>query len=89
LIPRVVSLLFPRTTIVCRRLFSNYLQRASPAGLVLAALGFFILPHTRNVYAWDLNSDMPTTGVNLFDWLVAVLIDLGGLGSGARRELRG
>jgi hypothetical protein len=31
---------------------------------------------------------MPTTGINLLWLLIAVIIDLGGLGGGAHRQLR-
>jgi hypothetical protein len=37
-------------------------------------------------YAWELNSGMPTAGINLVWLLIAVIIDLGGLGGGAHRH---
>jgi hypothetical protein len=40
------------------------------------------------VYAWELNSGMPTAGINLLWLLIAVVIDLGGLGGGAHRQYR-
>jgi hypothetical protein len=32
---------------------------------VLPVLGFIFLPLTTIVYAWELNSGMPTAGINL------------------------
>jgi hypothetical protein len=68
--------------------FTNYLQRAFHAGLFLPLLGFIFLPLTTIVYAWELNSGMPTEGINLLWLLLAVIIDLGGLGGGAHRQSR-
>jgi hypothetical protein len=68
--------------------FSTYLQRAFHNGLVVPVCGFIFLPVTTIVYAWELNSGMPTAGVNLLWLLVAVVIDLGGLGGSAHRQSR-
>jgi hypothetical protein len=68
-------------------LFSDYLGRAYH-GALIPLLGFFFLPLTTVVYAWEVNSGMPTAGVNLLWLLLAVLIDLGGLGGGAHRQSR-
>ena len=51
-------------------------------------LGFIFLPLTTIVYAWEINSRLPTSGINLLWLLIAVIIDLGGLGSGAHRQSR-
>ncbi len=59
-----------------------------PGGLLLPVLVFFFLPLTTIVYAWELNSGMPTAGINLLWLLIAVIIDLGGLGGGAHRRSR-
>jgi len=83
----LVILLFPRFILVCMWLFSDYLSRAYH-GALIPLLGFFFLPLTTIVYAWEVNSGMPTTGVNLLWLLLAVLIDLGGLGGGAHRQSR-
>lgn len=83
-----VILLFPRVALVLMWLMSDYLQRAFPSGLLVPIIGFFFLPLTTIVYAWEVNSGMPTSGVNLIWLLIAVVIDLGGLGSGARRQSR-
>ena len=84
----LIILLFPRITLALMWLFSNYLQRAFHGGLLVPLLRFLFLPLTTIVYAWEINSDMPTAGVNLLWLLLAVVIDLGGLGGGARRQSR-
>jgi hypothetical protein len=81
-----VVLLFPRIALVLIWLFSTYLQRAYHGVLLLPLLGFLFLPVTTLVYAWELNSHMPTAGINLVWLLIAVIIDLGGLGGGAHRQ---
>jgi hypothetical protein len=78
----ILFLAFPRIALVLLFLFSNYLQRAYH-GLVLPLLGFFFLPLTTLAYAWMANTGQPTTGINLLILIVAVVIDLGGLGGGA------
>jgi hypothetical protein len=82
----LVLLMFPRVALVLMWFYSTYLQRAFHGGLVLPVLGFIFLPITTIVYAWELNSGMPTAGINLLWLLVAVVMDLGGLGGGARRQ---
>jgi hypothetical protein len=79
-------LLFPRLVLVLMWFFSNYLERAFHGALLLPVLGFFFLPVTTIVYAWELNNAMPTAGINLLWLLIAVIIDLGGLGHGARQR---
>jgi hypothetical protein len=81
-------LLFPRVALVLMWIYSTYLQRAFHGGLVLPVLGFIFLPLTTLVYAWELNSNMPTAGINLLWLLIAVIVDLGGLGGGAHRQSR-
>jgi hypothetical protein len=84
----IVLLGFPRVALVLMWLFSTYLQRAFHGGALLPILGFLFLPLTTIVYAWELNSGMPTEGINLLWLLIAVIIDLGGLGGGAHRQSR-
>ncbi len=59
---------FPRVALALMWFLSTYLQRAFPGGLVLPVIGFIFLPLTTIVYAWELNSGMPTVGINLL-WL--------------------
>jgi hypothetical protein len=84
----IIILGFPRVAFALLWLFSTYLQRAFHGGLLLPILGFIFLPLTTIVYAWELNSGMPTAGINLLWLLIAVIIDLGGLGGGAHRQSR-
>lgn len=84
----IVILAFPRVALVLMWLFSNYLERAFHGGLVIPVLGFIFLPLTTIVYAWELNNGLPTAGINLVWLLIAVIIDLGGLGGGAHRQSR-
>ena len=77
----IVFLAFPRIALLLLFLFSNYLQRAYH-GLLLPLLGFLFLPLTTLVYAWVVNTGQLVAGVNLLILIVAVVIDLGGLGGG-------
>jgi hypothetical protein len=77
----ILVLAFPRIVLACLFLFSNYLQHAYH-GLILPVLGFFFLPLTTLAYAWMMNSHMPLEGINLVILIVAVIIDVGGLGGG-------
>ncbi len=77
----IVVLAFPRVVLLLMFLLSNYLQRAYH-GLLLPLLGFIFLPLTTLAYAWMVNSHMPLEGVNLIILIVAVVIDIGGLGGG-------
>jgi hypothetical protein len=83
----IVVLAFPRIALVLLFLFSNYLQRAYH-GLILPLVGFLFLPLTTLAYAWMANTGRPTTGVNLVVLIIAVVIDLGGLG-GSYHQRRG
>jgi hypothetical protein len=77
----IVVLAFPRVVLVLMFLLSNYLQRAYH-GLLIPLLGFLFLPLTTIVYAWMVNSRMALEGINLVFLIIAVIIDLGGLGGG-------
>jgi hypothetical protein len=82
-----VILLFPRIALALLFFFSSYLERAYH-GIIIPILGFLFLPLTTIVYAWMLNNNVPTAGVNLVWLLLAVLIDLGSLGGGYSRRRR-
>jgi hypothetical protein len=84
----LVVTLFPRITLAVMWFTSTYLQRAFHQQLLLPIVGFIFLPLTTLVYAWEINSGMPTVGINLLWLLLAVIIDLGGLGGGAHRQSR-
>jgi hypothetical protein len=83
----ILFLAFPRIALVLLFLFSNYLERAYH-GLILPIIGFLFLPLTTLAYAWMANTGRPTTGVNLIILVIAVVIDLGGLGGGAYHRRR-
>src|SRR5260221_10268968 len=83
----LVILMFPRVALVLMWLLSTYLQRAFHGGLLLPILGFIFLPLTTIVYAWEINSGMPTAGINLLWLLLSVIIDLGGVRGGAPRQI--
>ncbi len=83
-----VILLFPRVTLALMWFYSNYLQRAFHGDYVVPLLGFLFLPLTTLVYVWEANNHMPIAGINLLWLLIALLIDLGGLGGGAHRQSR-
>jgi len=78
---------FPRIALLLLFLFSHYLGRAYH-GLVLPIVGFFFLPLTTLAYAWMVNTGRPTQGLNLLILIIAVVIDLGGLGSGEYHRRR-
>jgi hypothetical protein len=77
----ILVLAFPRIILAALFLFSTYLQHAYH-GLLLPILGFIFLPLTTLCYAWMMNSHMPLEGVNLVILIIAVIIDVGGLGGG-------
>jgi hypothetical protein len=77
----ILFLIFPRVALVLIFLSSNYLQRAYH-GLILPFLGFLFLPLTTLAYAWLVNTGQPLAGINLLILIIAVVIDLGGLGGG-------
>ena len=77
----IVFLVFPRIALFLLFIFSNYLSHAYH-GLLLPLLGFIFLPLTTLVYAWMANTGQSIAGINLVLLLVAVVIDLGGLGGG-------
>jgi hypothetical protein len=77
----IVVLAFPRVALVLLWLLTTYLQRAYH-GLLLPLLGFIFLPLTTLAYAWMMNNHRPLEGINLIILVIAVIVDLGGLGGG-------
>jgi len=78
----ILFLAFPRLALALLFFFSNYLQRAYH-GFIVPLLGFMFLPLTTLIYAWMVNNNRPMVGVNLLILIIAVVIDIGGLGGGA------
>ncbi len=83
----IVFLAFPRITLALLFFLTTYLQRAYH-GLLIPLLGFLFLPLTTLAYAWMTNNGQRVAGVNLIILVVAVVIDLGGLGGGERHRRR-
>ena len=83
----LLVLAFPRIALVLLFLFSTYLQHAYQS-LIIPVLGLIFLPLTTLVYAWLVNSHLPVAGVNLLILVIAVVIDVGGLGGGAWHRSR-
>ncbi|HMD49004.1 MAG TPA: hypothetical protein VKG79_07895 [Bryobacteraceae bacterium] len=77
----ILVLAFPRIVLLALLVLTNYLERAYH-GVIVPLIGLLFLPLTTLAYAWMVNNGQPTAGVNLFILLVAVVIDLGGLGGG-------
>jgi hypothetical protein len=77
----ILLVAFPRIALLLLFFLSTYLERAYH-GIIVPLLGFIFLPLTTLAYAWMVNTNQPMAGVNLLILLVAVLIDLGGLGGG-------
>jgi hypothetical protein len=84
----LLVLAFPRLVLVLMFLFSSYLHRAYD-NFLIPILGFIFLPLTTIVYAWMVNTHMAVAGINLIILIVAVVIDVGGLGGGAWHRRRG
>ena len=83
----VLIVVFPRIVLVLMFLLSNYLQHAYH-GLILPLVGFIFVPLTTLVYAWMVNTRQPLQGINLLILLVAIVVDLGGLGGGEYHRRR-
>lgn len=77
----ILLVAFPRIALLFIFFTSDYLQRAYH-GLIVPLLGFIFLPLTTLAYAWMVNTHQALAGVNLIILLVAVLVDLSGLGGG-------
>ena len=78
-----LALLTPRLAIVLVFLFSNYLGRAYESP-IWPVLGFFFMPLTTLAYAWAVNTNATVTGIFLVVVVIAVLLDLGLVGTSAR-----
>jgi hypothetical protein len=83
----ILVLAFPRIVLAALFFFSTYIERAYH-GLLLPLLGFIFVPLTTLAYAWMINTHRPIEGVNLLILVIAVVVDLGGIGGGARQRSR-
>lgn len=78
----ILFVLFPRIALLLLFFFTHYLSRAYH-GFLIPLIGFIFLPLTTLAYAWMVNSGQAIAGINLIILIVAVVIDVGGLGGGA------
>jgi hypothetical protein len=77
----ILVVAFPRIVLAVLFFTTNYLQHAY-SNILLPVLGFIFLPLTTLAYAWMVNSNQPIAGINLIILIVAVVVDVGGLGGG-------
>jgi hypothetical protein len=77
----ILVVAFPRIVLLLLFFLTNYLERAYH-GILLPLIGFLVLPLTTLAYAWIVNTGQALAGVNLIILLIAVIIDVGGLGGG-------
>ena len=79
----LAAFFFPRVVIALLALFTHYLGAAYHS-LLWPLLGFIFLPYTTLAYAWAMNSNGSVSGIYLVVVVIAVLVDLGVTGGGAR-----
>jgi hypothetical protein len=85
-----LALFMPRLALILVWLFSKYLDTAYET-ILWPLLGFFFMPLTTLAYAFARHQgDGSVTGIGLVVVVLAVLIDLGLLGTGesSRRSVR-
>jgi hypothetical protein len=83
----LLGLITPRVVMVVLWLFTNYLSRAFDT-FIWPLLGFIFLPTTTLAYAVAQNSFDGLRGIGLVLFVLAILVDLGLLGGGARSRRR-
>jgi len=83
----ILVLAFPRLVLLVLFFFTDYLNHAYQ-NLLLPLIGLIFLPLTTIAYAWMVNSHMPLEGANLLIIILAVVLDLGGLGGGEYHRRR-
>ena len=77
----ILGIAFPRAVLLLLFFLTDFLSRAYQS-LLIPVLGFFFLPLTTIVYAWLVNNNIALAGINLLFLILAIIIDLGGLGGG-------
>lgn len=83
----LIALFVPRLVIVLLVLFTDYIGRGFQGTFaypLLPLLGFFFLPLTTLAYAWAINANGSVDGMYLVAVILAVLLDMGLLGGGAK-----
>lgn len=83
----VLALLFPRIVIALLYLFTTYFQGVFDNVLIPVA-GFLILPLTLLAYTYLTKAGQPVDAFYLVVMLVAIVLDLGLIGGGARGRRR-
>ena len=78
-----LALFTPRIALICVWLFSDLLGRAYDT-ILWPVLGFLFMPLTTLAYAWSVREAGSVQGWYYVLMTLAVLIDLGLIGSGAR-----
>lgn len=78
-----LALVTPRLALFLVFLFSNYLGRAYETNF-WPLLGFIFMPLTTLAYAWAVNSHGTVNGGYLAVVVIAVLVDLGLVGSAGK-----
>jgi hypothetical protein len=78
-----IAFFFPRLVMVVMVLAGDYLGRAYQT-VLWPLLGFIFMPYTTLAYAWAKNTNGSVDGVYLAAMVVAVLLDLGVIGGGAK-----
>jgi hypothetical protein len=81
-----LAIFMPRLVLALIFIFSRYLSVYKT--VLWPLLGFFFMPLTTLAYAFAINSNGKLDGIYLFVYLLAVLIDLGLLGSGESSRRR-
>lgn len=79
----LIAFFFPRVAIVLIWLLSDYLGRAYLT-VLWPLLGFVFAPFTTLAYAFAINSNGSVSGFYLVLVIIAVLLDLGHVGGGAK-----
>ena len=79
----LLALFFPRIVLAALYLFTTYLNVFQ--SVVWPVLGFILLPYTTLAYAWAMHANAGTVrGFPLVVVIIAVLVDLGLIGGGAK-----
>lgn len=78
-----LALFMPRVALVLVALFSDVIGEAY-SSFIWPLLGFFFMPVTTLGYAWAVHSDGEVRGGELVVVVLAVLVDFGIIGFGAR-----
>jgi hypothetical protein len=78
-----MALATPRFAILLVVLFSDYIGRAYES-TIWPLLGFFFMPLTTLSYAFSMNSNASVDGKYLVLVVLAVLLDLGLVGTGSK-----